>query len=81
MVEGKPGLTVESPDMIDPAPQDDKSQSLNQSIKLSDNDEVREQLRRNSEPMGLTDFFIRRPCVAIVAPYLILIIFAAIAFS
>ena len=45
---------------------------------MSDNPEVRAELIRQATPNRLTSFFAKRPCIAIITPYVLLIIFAVI---
>jgi hypothetical protein len=52
--------------------------SRTKSIKFSDNQKVRDELEQSSQPMGLTNFFIRRPCVSILVPYFLLFVIAFI---
>ena len=45
---------------------------------MSDDPEVRAELIRQATPNRLTSFFAKRPCIAIITPYVLLIIFAVI---
>jgi hypothetical protein len=45
---------------------------------MSDNPEVRAELIRQATPNQLTLFFSKRSCIAIITPYILLIIFAVI---
>jgi len=51
------------------------------SIKFSENQAVRDELAVASKPMALTNFFIRRPCLSIWIPYILLFCFFGIAIA
>jgi hypothetical protein len=59
----------------------DTALARTKSIKFSDNQKVRDELAAASKPMAITNFFIRRPCVSIITPYVLLVLFAFVTFA
>ena len=47
---------------------------------MSDNEEVRKDLIRQTQPNVLTNFFYKRQCIAIITPYIFMVLFAGITF-
>jgi len=50
-------------------------------IKMSDNEDVRRELIEQATPSKLTTFFYERPCISIITPYILLLLFSGIAIA